>query len=88
MGEMADFSNEYQEETVNQLDRYKSGEMNLDEAYDLGILNEMGIEINNGDTSKTCRCCNKSGLTWGQISGKWLLFDNGALHDCLTNKLR
>lgn len=37
---------------------------------------------------KTCRCCGKKGLRWGQYNGKWRLFEGGELHACPVNPLR
>ena len=42
MGEMADFANEFQEATMEQLFQYQSGEMTLEEAYEAGIIDELG----------------------------------------------
>ena len=35
----------------------------------------------------TCKFCNKSGLIWKNIDGKWKLFDkSGGKHYCLKEK--
>ena len=34
-----------------------------------------------------CRCCGTGNLTWQQVEGKWLLFDDGRLHDCPVKPL-
>ena len=36
-------------------------------------------------TTKTCRCCGTTGLTWGQHEGRWLLHDNNGVHQCPKN---
>lgn len=87
MGDMADFANEWQEETVEQRDHYKRGEMTLSDAYENGIVDEMGSELQR-TTLKTCRCCNKGGLTWGSSNGKWVLFEGNTIHNCPINKLK
>jgi len=37
---------------------------------------------------KTCRCCGRKGLQWGQRNGKWRLFDNRGIHVCKVNPLK
>ena len=41
------------------------------------------------DPGKTCRCCGKNELAWGQHKGKWRLHNrHGGLHQCSANPLR
>ena len=44
MGEMADFANEYQEETLNQAHNYINGEMELNDAFEAGLVDSLGVE--------------------------------------------
>ena len=34
---------------------------------------------------KTCKCCGNDNLYWKQVSGKWMLHENGEVHDCPKN---
>ena len=65
--------------------QYKTGQMSYGEAYELGIIDELGFEESR--KLKICRCCGKSDLQWGQFKGKWLLFDGDELHDCPIHPL-
>ena len=39
-------------------------------------------------TTKTCRCCGATGLTWGLDDGKWRLFNDKGIHKCQVNPLK
>ena len=86
MGDMADFALEQIETNVEMRDKHRRGDMSIADAYENGIVDELGKETESV-TFKTCRCCNKGRLTWDIYNGKWLLFDNGKLHECPVNKL-
>lgn len=32
--------------------------------------------------TKTCKYCGKKNLVWGQLHGKWRLFDKKEVHSC------
>ena len=88
MGDMADlFLNEVLEHE-EAIEAYHHGEMPIEEAYDKGIVNELGGE-ERGLTirSRTCRLCNKTGLRWVNVEGKWRLFEGKTIHKCpIINK--
>ena len=64
---------------------YRCGVVSEQEAFDRGIIDELGYEYSYSSSSKTCRCCKKSGLTWGRQNGRWLLFDGAQMHKCPVN---
>ncbi len=87
MGDMADFTLEHVEHEENLRFEYRQGRLSTNEAYENGIIDETGCDITS-QTLKTCRCCNKSGLSWGNYNNKWVLFDGNAIHQCPTNPLK
>ncbi len=87
MGDMADYVNEQIELEYEFRHQWRSGQLSHEEAYDLGVIDEQGSEYGTERLLKTCRCCGKSGLTWGSHKGKWLLFDGNDLHACPVNPL-
>lgn len=83
---MADFVNEQIEEAEYHRDLWRMGHFSVDEAIELGIIDEHG---NDGFPSppkiktKTCRQCGKTGLHWGQAKTGWRLFDKlNKIHNC------
>jgi hypothetical protein len=67
---------------------YARGDIDDHAAYNRGLIDELGFSIPHGiQRTKTCRCCNKGGMSWGQHLGKWRLFENGSLHRCPANPL-
>ena len=94
MGEMADFYNDQVEEMEYQRGNYRMGLMGDLEAYEQGIIDELGYEAGpytgRSPELKTCRCCHKTGLHWMMTpKGKWLLTEgNGKAHDCPKNKYK
>ena len=84
---MADFALEQCETNEIIRDDYRQGELSTQEAYDNGLIDELGHEIDSV-TFVICRCCHKSRLTWGNYNGKWTLFDGDEIHDCPANKLK
>ncbi len=90
MGEMADYYNEQIEEMDYQRSLYRGGLMSGIEAYEKGIIDELGYE-HSGYSQKTikCRCCNKLGLHWAQRENKFRLFEkNNKIHKCPANPLK
>ena len=91
MGDMADYYlQEVWDEEDARLD-YIMGGMTLEEAYERGIVDEFGAlhsPIAGSPASKTCRCCGRRGLQWGQHQGKWRLFEGQKLHNCPQNPLK
>jgi len=90
MGDMADFFLEHVEDMEEARFEYRSGSMSDFEAYELGIIDEMGFYIGpkyGKDRSRVCRCCNKGGLLWGKVGDKFRLFENGVIHRCPANPL-
>jgi hypothetical protein len=69
---------------------YRRGDMSDIEAYNRGIIDELGYEITGiGPKPITCRCCGVSGLHWSESkSGKWRLFDDNGIHNCKANPLK
>lgn len=91
MGEMADYYLDQMMEEEFQRSEYRQGKMSGIEAYELGIIDELGYEISglSVEQPKTCRCCNCKGLYWKKLKGKWRLHDiKGNLHVCSVNPLK
>jgi hypothetical protein len=71
--------------------------MSTQEAMECGVLDEYGA-LPHGSTwptrnrsrpaAATCRCCGETGLRWMQHDGKWMLGNNGSLHECPVNPYR
>ena len=95
---MADYALEEVFEFEEQRDRYHSGHMELDEAYDLGIIDELGweyipretnfksdfIKIRRPLSTKVkCKFCKEDGFQWKQTEYGWRLFNqNDQVHEC------
>lgn len=91
MGDMADYFLEQVEDMECARQQYLHGLITDLEAMDLGVLDEQGVfhSASSGTpTTKTCKYCDKPGLTWGKHNGKWRLFEKGELHQCPVNPLR
>ncbi len=65
---------------------FRLGIMGYAEAYDQGIIDELGYEIGTEARTKTCRHCGRSGLTWGLTPKGWRLHDKRGTHVCLAFK--
>lgn len=98
MGEMADYTNETGfDAACYEQDVLDSGDMDL--AFEMGLVDSFGgIDMRTPPgligfmretraASKTCRCCGTNGLKWGNVGGKWRLFDGDELHHCPVNPL-
>lgn len=94
MGEFAGYAlDEVMDHEDDRL-RYKLGQMSLDEAYDLGIIDEMGYQNRpwSGTVSLikairkptiTCKYCGLAGFRWKQTDqGQWRLHEVDKLHEC------
>lgn len=70
--------------------QFLHGGMDIIEAFDRGIVDGHGGMMHpyQPATTKTCRCCGATGLTWGKHQGEWRLFRGTLLHHCPTNPLR
>jgi hypothetical protein len=88
MGDMADFALEAVYDDEEYRGEYFSGRMCRQEAYERGIIDELGYEGRPFAISKSCRCCGKTGLSWMEHKGKWRLGKNGKLHECSINPLK
>ena len=88
MGDMADFALDQVEYYEDRRHAYRIGEISDAEAYEEGILDELGYEIGSGQRSITCYCCQQSGLHWEKLKGKWRLFDGNSLHNCPVKPLK
>lgn len=84
MGDMADLALEAVFDDEEVWTDYCIGNITVEEAYERGLVDELGGEIGSEARfiTRTCRCCGKSGLRWGNMSGKWLLYDGATLHAC------
>ena len=65
---------------------YRMGHMHPQDAYDNGIIDELGYEISYVPTKvrlMACRYCGEKGLHWECAEGKWRLYTpQGDLHSC------
>jgi hypothetical protein len=85
MGDMADMLNEQIWDMEEARIDYRQGRMGDVEAYEMGIIDELGYEIRSGRTvtlKKTCLHCGMTGLKWGQVDGKWRLHEGKTQHNC------
>lgn len=90
MGEMSDFElDKVFDEEENSL-KWKLGAYQFDEAFDAGIIDELGYEIDliKNDT-KTCKYCGKTGLKWKieKKDKKYRLFEGEKVHQCRKKEL-
>lgn len=88
MGDMADYALECGANEEDHYDDYFSGRMSNWDAYENGIINELGGLVGTerkAPTSKTCRSCGMGGLRWGQLNDKWLLHGKHGVHVCPKN---
>ncbi len=82
MGEMADFSLEQVGDWEDLVSEYHSGNMSVHEAYEHGIVDELGFE-HKASTTKTCKFCGATNLQWKVTETGWRLFSGaGELHEC------
>jgi hypothetical protein len=85
MGEMADYVLEMASMEDELLLAYHFGKISDAEAYEAGLIDELGYEVTYA-RSKTCRCCGNGNLHWEMVINKWLLHEeNGHLHNCPVN---
>jgi len=86
MGEMADYAIDDMFEHEDHIARYRQGQMDILEAHEKGVVDELGYDIKTYTISKhvtkTCRNCNKSGLHWRKIDNKWRLHEEQEIHKC------
>lgn len=61
---------------------FRTGYMGVSEAFDAGIVDELGFEAGTSTLLKTCRCCGEGGLYWKKLEGKWRLFNDKGIHKC------
>lgn len=88
MGDGADMALEAMEDFEDLRLSHKMGQMTDAEAYEHGIINELGGIIGTEGKIIKCRCCGEVGLHWEKIEDKWRLFNNEGLHDCKANPLK
>ena len=94
MGDMADFALDHACDDCEEYDDFQSGKFSHQEAYDRGLINEMGGEergakgwntlYSTSPSTTRCNKCNQGDLSWKQhSSGKWWLADSGGVwHTC------
>ena len=90
MGEMADYALEQVWEMEDLYFRHQNGEIDDHDAYDMGLIDEMGgsnyvpwtSKSRGNPVSKTCGRCGCQHLSWMQVDSKWVLGRNGVQHSC------
>lgn len=83
-GDMADFAlDQVMDEEDLRLD-FRLGLLSSQEAYDNGIIDELGFEGGKGSPFKVCKHCGQTDLVWGKSNGKWRLchYSSGNVHTC------
>jgi hypothetical protein len=97
MGEMADFTLDQVMSEEEERGRYFSGHMYFSEAFDMGIIDELGftysqsgtfVKPNNPMKRIHCRCCGSTDVKWKQVNGKWLLHEGKEIHKCPVKPLK
>lgn len=94
MGEMADYALDETMDAEDDRFLYRIGMMGDGDAYDLGIIDELGFydhkpmfSTARGPVSKTCKHCGKTGLRWKKTEHSWrLAAATGELHVCEQHK--
>ena len=95
MGDMADYALDETMDAEDDRFLYRIGGMSDADAYNLGIIDELGFYDHKPmfsstpkATSKTCKHCGKTGLQWKEtVVGGWrLAAKNGKLHVCDAHK--
>jgi hypothetical protein len=81
MGDMADYAIENGLGDWEAITDYKIGQMTIEEAYERGIIDELGRDIDLLIT-RTCRYCGKKGLRWQMTDNKWRLYKGEKPHVC------
>ena len=81
MGDMADMVLQDIFDSEDAISDYRRGAMTIEEAYERGIIDELGADLT-PIVTRTCRCCGKTGLRWDKFELKWRLFDGASLHRC------
>ena len=78
---MADFALEQVETNEDLMLDYKMGNMDTQEAYDNGFLDELGREVY-GNKLVTCKHCGQGGLVWLRTDKGWRTSEKGEVHNC------
>ena len=92
MGEMADYALDQVMDAEDDRFLYRIGQMSDTEAYDLGIIDELGFYdhkpmFKNRTKQICCKFCNDTNVTWKQFSHGWKLVDpNNIIHTCTKYK--
>ena len=81
---MADFALDavYEYEEIRH--EYRTGNMNITQAIESGVVDELGYEYiaMKKQKEKTCKCCGETGLRWGKINNKFVLMKSKSIHKC------
>lgn len=94
MGDMADFALDQVMDEEEDRFAYRMGEMSDGEAYDRGIIDELGFSnhppmFKPAQTLKQCAHCGTNGLHWAEIGTGWrLVTANGDVHTCAAHPSR
>ncbi len=88
MGDMADMALEAVEDSEMARSCWRGGQLSEQEAYDAGIIDELGFEYCDPPQLKTCKHCGKSDLKWGKVDAGWRLFDGEVMHQCKQYRKR
>ena len=90
MSEFADMAIDRGFTELEDLMDYRGGAISDMEAYDRGVIDEMGGEIGNTNygsyrhRSITCKHCKLTGLHWLNTKDGWRTASNGIVHECPT----
>ena len=91
MGEMADFFLEQVEEDEEDRYLYRSGVMAIQDAYDLGIIDELGFECGSGNHGANNPYPGRCGLDWHKANDErteWVMQKLGAAINKLASMKR
>lgn len=68
---------------------FRTGKMSNSEAYENGLIDELGYEPHAYPPKiLICKYCKKGNLSWSKVDNKWRLFENGKIHKCSVNPLK
>lgn len=74
-------------------EEYHRGKLSDFEAYEAGIIDELGYEAGaftgtaTCKQNKVCRCCGAKNLHWEKKGNKWRLHSTTKIHNCPENPL-